>query len=119
MIDLTRFGHWSGEKSDMTQKLSHGWLGEQWGHEQKPGSQAGSACLGVYDEVIVAKLRFRVMLVEMFLEAVEDSEHVSERSCIPERRGGRDSEMKLKWSYTVEIKISESSREVGKEEVKF
>lgn len=78
MIELTRFGHWHGEKSDMTQKLSCGWLGELWGHEQKPGSQEGSACLGVYDEVIVAKLRFRVMLVEMFLEAVDDSEHVSE-----------------------------------------
>lgn len=55
----------------------------------------------------------------MFLEAAEDSEFVSGKSCMLERRIGCDPEMKLKWSYMVEIKNSESSREVGKEEVKF
>lgn len=74
---------------------------------------------GEYDEFVVAKLRFSVALVEMFLLAVEDPELTSGKSCMLERRIGCHPEMKLKWSYIMEIKNSESSREVGKEEVKF
>lgn len=39
---------------------------------------------------------FRAILVEMLSQAVEDSELVSGKSCMLERRVGCDPEMKLK-----------------------
>lgn len=45
-----------------------------------------------YEEVVVAELRFRATL----LQAAEDSEPVSGKSCMLERRAGCDPEMKLK-----------------------
>lgn len=41
---------------------------------------------GEYDEAVVAKLRFSVTLMEMFLQAVEDTECVSGKGCVLERK---------------------------------
>lgn len=51
---------------------------------------------GECDEVVVAKFKFSVALMEMFLQIVEDTEHVSSKSCMLERRVGCHPEMKLK-----------------------
>lgn len=51
---------------------------------------------GEYDEVVVTKLRFSVILVETFLQEVEDTELISGNSCMLERRVGCHPEMKLK-----------------------
>lgn len=39
-----------------------------------------------YDKVVVIKLAFEATLLEMLLQAVEDSKLVSEMSCVLERR---------------------------------
>lgn len=48
-----------------------------------------------YDKVVVIKLAFEATLLEMLLQAVEDSKLVSEMSCVLERRVEWDPEMKL------------------------
>ena len=71
-----------------------------------------------YDKVVVIKLAFEATLLEMLVQAVEDSKRVRNELCAREKSwvGSRNEAW---WSYSVEIKHSESSRNVGKEVAKF